>query len=393
MVKIGGTTFVNKINTRLFYMALFLMIISCKKPYYPSIVSSAKSYLVVEGIVNSGNDSTFIRLSRTIQLSTGIGSSIERGAAVSIDNDGGTSFKLTEVAPGTYATGPLSLNNTKKYRLNIKTSDGQNYQSDEMGVKETPPIDSIGYKIKSNGIQIYVNTHDANNNTRYYRWDYEETWRFHSKYRSLYFSDGKEIIRRTAADDVYTCFNNNISKSILITSTTKLSQDVVASFPLADVDGSSLKLNDRYSILVKQYSLTKQAYDFWENLRKNTEQLGSIFDAQPSEISGNIHNMSNPTELVIGFIEVGTVQSKRIYINRTDLPRWITNYPAECEIDSSYLKNEYGVDEVANTLIQKFALPIDTISVNKTVLGYSQTQFVCGDCTLSGKKKKPAFWE
>jgi hypothetical protein len=383
----------NKYNRCLFCLVLVLGVVSCKKPYNPSIVSSVKNYLVVEGVINTGNDSTFIRLSRTVQLADGIGTNTEKGAVVTVDAEGSTSYTLTEIAPGTYAAGPLNFDNTKKYRLAIKTSNGQNYQSEEMDVKEAPPIDSIGYKIKKNGIQVYVNTHDATNNTRYYRWDYEETWRFHSKYRTRYISDGKNIIPRTDAEDIYTCFNNYTSKNILTTSTTKLSQDVVASFPLVDIDGSSLKLNDRYSILVKQYALTKQAYEFWENLRKNTEQLGSIFDAQPSEISGNIHNVNNPGELVIGFIEMGTIQSKRVYIDRTQLPRWDTSYPESCTLDTTLIKDPNGTNAVAVILIPKHALPVDTISFNNVVTGYFRTPFVCGDCTVTGTKTKPIFWK
>jgi hypothetical protein len=378
----------NKINAHLFYIALFLTIMSCKKPYYPSIASSAKSYLVVEGIINRGNDSTFIRLSRTIKLADGIGTNAEKGAVVTVDADGGISYSLTEIAPGTYAAGPLSLDNTKKYRLAIETSNGQNYQSEEMGVKEAPPIDSIGYKITQNGILVYVNAHDATNNTRYYRWDYEETWRFHPKYKSDYVSDGTKIVRRTADNDVYTCYDHHASNNVIITSTTKLSQDIVTNVPLVNVDGTSLKLNDRYTILVKQYALSKQAYDFWENLRKNTEQLGSIFDAQPSEISGNIHNINNPNEIVIGFIEVGTIQSKRIYIDRTELPRWNTEYLAECYIDTVYA-NRNGVNEVENLLVPKLALPLGIIGTED----YTRTMFECGDCTLHGTTQKPVFWK
>ncbi len=34
--------------------------VSCKKMYNPPAINSPSSYLVVEGVVNSGHDSTFI---------------------------------------------------------------------------------------------------------------------------------------------------------------------------------------------------------------------------------------------------------------------------------------------------------------------------------------------
>ena len=74
------------------------------------------------------------------------------------------------------------------------------------------------------------------------------------------------------------------------------------------------------------------------NLKKNTEQLGSIFDALPSQINGNIHSATNPSEPVIGYISVGNVSSQRIFITKQQLPSsWIpTPTYLYCQIDSEY---------------------------------------------------------
>jgi hypothetical protein len=46
-------------------------------------------------------------------------------------------------------------------------------------VRITPQLDSVSWKQENNGVRIYASTHDPNNNTRYYKWDYEETWEIH----------------------------------------------------------------------------------------------------------------------------------------------------------------------------------------------------------------------
>ncbi len=76
--------------------------------------------------------------------------------------------------------------------------------------------------------------------------------------------------------------------------------------------------------MVKQYALSLEAYSFYTNLKKNTEQLGSIFDALPSEIEGNIHSDNNPSEPVIGYITVGSTTSQRIFVDKRLLPDWAT---------------------------------------------------------------------
>ena len=43
-------------------------------------------------------------------------------------------------------------------------------------------------------------------------------------------------------------------------------------------------------------------------MQKNAESLGSIFDEQPTQITGNIHSVTNPSEQVIGYVSAGTVE-------------------------------------------------------------------------------------
>ena len=51
-------------------------------------------------------------------------------------------------------------------------------KSDFATVKKHFYLITISWKPENGGIKIYVNTHDLENNTRYYDWKYEETWEF-----------------------------------------------------------------------------------------------------------------------------------------------------------------------------------------------------------------------
>jgi hypothetical protein len=42
----------------------------------------------------------------------------------------------------------------------------------------------------------------------------------------------------------------------------------------------------RYSINVRQYGLTKEAYNYWQIIQKSSQQSGSIFDPQPAQVIG-----------------------------------------------------------------------------------------------------------
>jgi hypothetical protein len=56
--------------------------------------------------------------------------------------------------------------------------------------------------------------------------------------------------------------------------------------------------------------------------------MGSIFDAQPAQLSGNIKCISDPSEIVIGFITAHTVGLKRVFIPNSKLPVWFYKIPS-----------------------------------------------------------------
>src|ERR1700761_5894980 len=188
-------------------LLIWLAIIAagCKKPFNPVVISTSNSYLVVEGVINSGSDSTFIKLSRTVKLTDKTSVNPELNATVSVEGDQNTSYPLTETGNGNYSCAGLNLNSSHKYRLDIKTSNGKQYLSDYVDVVNSPPIDSVSYDTQGTlfgpGLNIYSNTHDANNKARYFRWDYQETWIFTSAFISAFKSNGDTVLARNLLTD------------------------------------------------------------------------------------------------------------------------------------------------------------------------------------------------
>ena len=382
-----------------YLMVLVIIIAGCKKPYNPQVISSNDHYLVVEGVINSGNDSTIISLSKTVKLSENVSTQPVTNYTVVVEGEqGGVSYTLQSEGNGKYDIAHMNLDATKKYRLHITTPDGKGYASDYVEVKQTPPIDSIGFMLKNNAMQVYVNTHDAGNNTRYYRWDYGETWKFHSKFQSDYIVDPvtKLIRGRRPEENVYTCFAEDKSSNIIIGSSAKLAQDVIYQAPITIIPRDAEKISVRYSILLKQYALTKDGYQFWENLRKNTEQLGSIFDAQPTQLTGNIHSTTDPSEPVIGYVSISNTQSKRIFIDNSQLPpEWLAKYPYDCVMPDSALNynSKTRVAEVQAYIIDGGAIPIQKIYIMGADVGYTYSSEACAVCTIRGRIQQPSFWK
>src|SRR5690606_3313027 len=66
-----------------------------------------------------------------------------------------------------------------------------------------------------------------------------------------------------------------------------------------------------------QNALTREAYDYWNELSKTTEATGSIFDPFPSRVTGNIRSASNPDVPAFGYFSAGKASKKRIFIKES----------------------------------------------------------------------------
>ena len=395
----------------LYIIAILLVAIvsltACKTPYTPPPITAVSNYLVVEGLIDI-TDSTYINLSRTVSINNPSTVKPELKATVTIENNLGGSYPLTELGNGVYAAAPLNLSASNQYHLRIKISNGEQYASDFVPTSVSPPIDSISWKATASTLNIYANTHDPNNATRYYRWDFTEEWEFHSNYDSYEISNGLQIINRLPSQQIYFCYTGDVSNNITLGNSAGLSSDVISQQLINTIPSTAEKIGMEYSILVKQYALTKDAYDYWNLLKTNTEQLGSIFDAQPSSTIGNIHSLSNPAEVVIGYISAGTIATQRIFIHKSQLPNWQTApfYPL-CETDSldccppclrcgigttcqfvNYLcTGSPGAPAFQGPLTQ--LIPIDPITPVGTLAAAPE----CVDCTLRGHTTVPPYWK
>ncbi len=190
------------------------------------------------------------------------------------------------------------------------------------------------------GLQIFVNTHNPQNNTRYYKWQYKETWEFHS----AYLSKLKYIINPSPQGDVYSltpsvvayyppdpydssifiCWQSDSSTEILLGSSAALSEDLIH-LPIVTVPAGSQKLTVLYSINIIQYGWSEAGYQFLQAMKKNTENTGSVFNPLPSQLIGNIHCLSDPSKMVVGYFNVSPEQEKRFFISAADVPDWIYN--------------------------------------------------------------------
>lgn len=367
------------------YILLIFYLAGCKEPFNPPPIVSKNHFLVVEGRINDGLPTT-ITLSRTrnvtdtggIYTLNGEPSPVyESGARVNVEDDHGDTYTLPEIRNGQYGGVTLPLSDQYQYRLHIWTDSGEEYESAFVPVLHTRPIDSISWTVNSRGVYINVSTHNDQDNVGYYFWAYKETWEFHAYYNSQLKYDPvhNQLVPRT--EQLYYCWQSDSSTNILVGNTAGLKSDIVGSQHLTSISYYSEKMSVLYSIIVTQNVITRQEYNFWESLKKNTEELGSLFDPQPSDAVGNIHCITNPKELVVGYVGAGDRVQKRIFIYNSSLPSDWNDVGQDCPViqvppDSMWYYYGGSAD-----------VPLDS----KT-----GTYRECADCTTRGTDVKPSFW-
>ena len=402
-----------------FILVAVFTVCTCIDPYYPKL-SGYTSLLVVDGLITDANNSYTVRLSRTFQDLNSTPPPVS-DATVFITDDAGNSNNLINGGNGIYETDNTQFKGIsgRTYVLHIKTSDGSEYESDACLMQSVPDIDSI-YLAKDqqlvnngtqsqDGISIYLNSKEGDNN-QYYRWVYEETWKFKvsspKKFNYIKTDDPDNPIFMPITDVKEFCWKNNQSNEILIRSVSEGQPNKISKQPILFIaTDESDRLLLQYSVLVKQYSISKNEFDFWNNLKQINEIGGDIFAKQPYTVLSNIKNINNPKERVLGYFQVSGVSQQRKYILYRDvalmgLPFY--SYPCNTlKLDLSYLPpgclncppptwdDLYW--HLCIALDYTFTEPI-YYNVADGLLYLVFTRPECANCELTGTSKKPDFW-
>lgn len=377
----------NKTTYLLAILFSILFIPACIEEYTPKIGSELSDILVVEGTI-SGGDNTVIKLSRSVALSSEKTFSPVTGAIVYVQrSDGWTSNMGMETSIGEYHIAMDELDTSLSYSLFIK-ADGKEYASKATKPLITPDIDSVSWKKKGDGepVTIHVTTHDYNTNVGYYRWAYKEDWEITAPYfANADFNIYTEVFTPYLLSglNAYYCWNKDSSRVLVLDNTEKLSGNLIYEKKLITIDPLHDKISYLYSVLVKQWAVSKAGYSYMDNLQSNIDDAGSIFAPQPSEMKGNIECLSSPEDAVIGYIDVATVTEKRIFITEKEV------HDPGRKHQSCMIKNAMGKFAAIDTMTM-YGLVV--LNASEDMMDVQLSERRCVDCKVRGDKIKPDFW-
>ncbi|MDD4656533.1 MAG: DUF4249 domain-containing protein [Bacteroidales bacterium] len=377
---------------RIFIIAITLIslsiIKSCITPFEPEGISSIDNMVVIEGNILQ-NDTTRVVVSRSLSLNQENRVEYIESATVWVESDSGVKYNAVEKRESDkvyYLINTVGIDPSLEYKLVVSIG-SKKYESNFVSIRRTPEIDSIGYSINtdSTGLTFYVNTHDSENKTWYYMWSFTEDWEFRSNFLSLhdYNPESMSIYEITMDENRYYCWSKDVSRSILIATTNHLNEDRVFRKPLLYVPSGNSRINYLYSMELTQIAVGRDAYGYWENVKKNSDEIGGIFAPQPSEMAGNIRCVTIPSEKVIGYISGAVVSKKRVFFRSIDIG--IYKDEKDCEMHNVGPDNPLPIDSL-------YKSGYDVISFFEESNESSWVIKRCVDCKVYGTKNKPSFW-
>ena len=380
--------------------AVFL--ISCIKPFdYESV--SYEKVIVVDGQFTDRKDLHKVSLHYTYPIHTKEPVPIS-GASMEIVDSQGNSFSLIETSSGIYRSmDSIAGTQGEEYQLRFSLSDGKSYESIPSKLFQSPPIDSIydqyaelPSEIKNRnegGIQFFLDVHDEANLAKYFRYEWEETYVIHVPYPSNVVYHEEDSTWEERIEPIGTCYQTNYSNQLILGNSIGSKTNRLSEFPIRFVSGENETLRSRYSILVRQYVLNDNAYNYYRKLRESIESGGTLFDKQQGAILGNIISKDSEQEPVLGYFEVSGITESRVFFNYLDLdqqlrrPKFIfpcLNATIETTRDSTIFYMEvYGgllIVEDKQTMIPG---ELDIVLAPQG----------CSDCSWYATTVKPDFWK
>ncbi len=249
-------------------------------------------------------------------------------------------YPYLETDPGVYSI-PFGMVDGRRgdtYHIEIELPDGRVYRSiPEMipqfnGVPET--ILDVGFiqEPAANGrlldvpaVSILASTelpdHDE---PLFLKWDVESVYAFRENEPA-----------NPAAPPANTCYitRKTDTQTINLIRSDELSSNFIENQPLVTKTIIRDQFYIRHVFGVTVSSVSERRYLYWQNVDEIINQSGTIFDAPPATVRGNIINAEDENDFALGYFEAAAKNSAYDFVTRADLPVFIPNPcpgPSEC---------------------------------------------------------------
>ena len=309
----------NKIKIFSFLLVLIFMS-SCIDEIQLDI-DNVEQRLAVDGLIADSLDTYSIRIFKSAIIGRGNDNVFDpvSGASVQVFDDAGNVYEFLETTPG-YYTKEMQGVSGRSYYVEVKTPDEKTIRSKPAIMTKSPKIDTITSEIfEETFLNSAGNAVVQQNVTLRATTSFEEftekpflRWRTEGEYE---FKENYPMALNTKI-----CYvKNDVDlNNLKIFDTRILSSNEISNEPFV-----TTKLNYRfayqYCFHVQQYSMTEEEYNYWVTVNDVTNIDGSFFDPPPGTVRGNLFNVDDPDDEIVGYFSVSGLSAKRFFANPQSL--------------------------------------------------------------------------
>ena len=300
--------------------------------------------LAVDGRITTGDQGNVVRLTYSASANSRVYNPVA-SAEVTISDDQGNSERLSfdgtqYVLAGDQVKGRVG----SAYTLHIRMPDGKVYQSQPEVIPPAPQLDSLSYTVAFKQIPV------ANSTTllekAFFLLNLHLTMPAASGTKPYYRIDQENVFTLTELPVVgtpktpATCYSygdEHIQKILLL--------DGSNYQPGAAVELEVLEkriseyFNQPFIFDVRVRSMSQASFDYWNAADQVANPPGSLFDTPPASVPGNLFNVEDREEEVLGFFEAVATDSIRIITTRADIAPLASLPSPPCDLGSFFAKD------------------------------------------------------
>ncbi len=309
---------------------LILNFFACVEPFDPALKSDARR-LVIEAQLTTKLDFQYVYLTYDASYSSekSVFEEYVPDAKVTLKDNLGNEFAFFDdpaqnnAIRASFGYNYRSVNKIqlvvgRTYQLFVETSDKKKYESMPEKVTAVPKIEKVTpefveiiapafLKTERGEYAVTVNVKDTPNEKNFYKWDW------YSVKQIEWCAEFRRGLMSVVAPCCGDCYEKTVCRDCITLSSDRL------------IDGNSFdKLitkvpydgSNNYYLVISQYSISENAYKFWNTVKEQSKASGGLFDPTPKSIRGNFRNSANANEEVLGYFTVSDVHEEIVIIDR-----------------------------------------------------------------------------
>jgi len=347
----------------------------------------------------------------------------EENASVSVVDAAGNTTQFSEIAPGIYESDiAFAATMDNEYRLEIIRTNGQQVTSDFTGIVGTASLDAVYAERMTNdrgseGIGIFIDGSPSQGAAQNYRYTYDETYKVIAPdwspieykltdYDPCALPEPTYTLERIETEvERRVCFKTDVSNTIVQAEATSV-ENGLERLLVRFINKENFIISHRYSILVHQNVASPESFGFYQQLDNFSRSDNLFSQVQPGFLEGNLFDESGDQGKVLGFFDVVSVSSRRLFFNYEDFfpDEELPEFPFNCRPNST---PESHISCRAIGLFPGGCPPSIIERVDQDVITYLRRNNeelglcpgpdiyvpkICGDCRELGSNVVPEFW-